>query len=524
MKKNNFNIFKIIVLSIIAFASCSKDDLLVNEPSHRVIFTSEMDYENTVQVNGAISFGDVSAGVESRTWTFPEGVVDIEGSDDDVTSTEATVKAIFLEVGQFNVELNQVFKEDAFVEETLRGKTLDTTIVVTVVDSMQPAIQAFYLNDDGSLGAELVLEDNAENEIPASQSIQFFYTGEGSPETVTWTLEGGSPSWAASPELEIEAKYRFLGTFDVAVAGYRQRPFGFDTLRYENLIKVIPSTDPVVIEEVTDRNGKIALVFNREIDPATIDPSEFSVSIENGTLMATPAFASVETAPNEGFIVLIELDGESIYNDDIIKVSYIGNTLYSLDGVQADPFTDELLFFQKENILATQTDIDYSFENTTLINYPYLGWGDPYDKYTNSIETGLAQDGSQCMKVVMDPNGGMIIGTVDDNGASITFPVVTGQTYEIGVWAYAEDLGDPNVGLAPDLRFYWQPDIDFGIGPNPEFNSNFPLNEWVYSRAFVEFTTNDPKTFQIRGFNASNPQSLTFYFDNFSLAKVTLRP
>ena len=89
--KTHMKIFYAVAGLLVAAVGCSEDqDIKLVEPSHRVIYTSEMDFQNRIEVGGDISFGDASAGVASRQWTFPQGVVDILGSDNDETSSEWT--------------------------------------------------------------------------------------------------------------------------------------------------------------------------------------------------------------------------------------------------------------------------------------------------------------------------------------------------------------------------------------------------------------------------------------------------
>ena len=353
MKKINFKILQIYLLAVIILvAGCKKNDLLidVNEPSHRVIFTSEMDFENTIEINTTMSFGDISAGVKSREWTFPNDGVDIVDADNDQTSTEARVTALFTKVGQFEVKLHQVFDEDVFADGALQGATeMDTIILVTVLDEIEVSVVANYLNADGTLGAELNIADMAKNPIPASESVRFTFNGLGEPEFIRWNMDGGSPGTYVGRETTLDVKYKFLGTFDLEVIGTRSRPFGGDTLLLTDFIEVQPSTAPVVVDRLTDKDGNIAIEFNREVDPATLNASDFSVTIQNDfTVM--PSFNSVTIDADEGNIVVIELAGEDIYNDDTIKVTYQGS-LFSLDGIQADNFVDQELVFNKVKIL-----------------------------------------------------------------------------------------------------------------------------------------------------------------------------
>ncbi|MFD1315211.1 hypothetical protein [Namhaeicola litoreus] len=526
MKVRNFNILNwLFIMALIPAACGEEDDLKLIEPDHRVVYTSEMDFDNTVEINNSITFGDISPGVVERTWTFPEGVVDIVGSDSDITSNDDIVKAIFNVVGDHEVKLNQVFKGNVYVgTKNLNTKVIDTTIVVRVLSPISASIKAFSLNKDGSVGTELNMADNAENEITASRSVRFSFTSEGEPEVFDWTFEGGDPATIESAD-PVDVKYKRMGIYDVSFIASRQRPFGGDTIHFDNLIKVIPSTEPVDLEKVSDREGDIGLVFSREMDPTTLNPVNFEVSIENNGNVFSPVISKVTVDENEGNIVRIALVGEQIYNDDIIKVSYTPGSLSTLDGVQADGFTDQQLIFNKINILDTSSDYDYSFENSTASNWPYMWWGGIWGEYDLQISSAKAQHGSKSAYIEFRPNGGMIIGHTNTAGDQITFPVEAGKTYEIGLWVYVEDLGENDpAGFAPDIRFFWFPDTDWGVGGNPTFSSDFSTGKWVYSSTFVQFSASGDKTFQIRGYNEANPKRLKFYMDNLSVSLAKLRP
>ncbi len=70
MKKCKF--LSILFVFTLLLVSCEKqEELNLNDPNHRIIVTSEMDFENKVIVGGDIDFGDISRGVESRTWILP---------------------------------------------------------------------------------------------------------------------------------------------------------------------------------------------------------------------------------------------------------------------------------------------------------------------------------------------------------------------------------------------------------------------------------------------------------------------
>lgn len=527
MKINNINILKFLFISLLVFTACNKDDEATLIANHRVIVTSEMNYENTINVGGHIDFGDVSSGVASRVWTFPEGVSTIAGSDGN-TSTKDVVKGFFNTPGQHNVTLHQIFRGDVYPNEDSTvpnaGKELDTTIVVTVLGEVKATIKAHYINDDGSTGAELTLSDNAENEISASKSIRLSYTTEGAPISFVWTLNGAKPATVANATAETDVKYSKLGSWDLQFIASRVRPFDADTISVKNFIKVIRSTDPVTLDKVTDMKGKIALEFSREMDPATLNKTNFSVKIETKLgAMITPVIKKAEVDATEGNIVLLTLDNESIYNDDIVKVSYVPGLLTTSDEVVAPAFTDVDLEFNKVNLFTDPnfSGIDNSFENTTNTNYPYLWWGTPWDQYTLNVSSTRAHTGSKSAYIEIQPNGGMVVGVRDDGGNNIMIPLEAGFNYEIGAWVY---VVDPGPTPAASIILYWGDDFNWGIPANVSLDNTIPTGQWVYRSNIYTWGTTSDRHIALRGNNPSNAGSFKLYLDDLTLYKLTKRP
>ena len=528
MNIKNLKIYKLLLILALTFGACgTESDINSPEATHRVIVTSEMDFENTINVGGKIDFADVSSDVSSRVWTFPEGIVDIAESDNDVTSTEAVVKAFFNTVGTHEVKLHQVFKGAAYDGTTLKGKELDTTIVVTVLDKVQASIKANYINSDGSLGAALNMTDLAQNEVTASHSIRLTYESTGGPTSFNWNIEGGDPETIANPTGNADVKYKKMGTYDLRFIASRARPSGADTIFIKDFVKVIASTDPVILENITNKDTNIALVFSREMDPTTINKDNFTVKINTAKgAVINPTIQKVSVDATEGNIVLISLSNETLYDDDNVSVSYTPGTLTTLDAVAATAFSEVLLKFQKKpNLFATTgfSNVDYSFETSTVSNFPYLWWGGVWGEYDLSMSYNQAYHGSKSAYIEFRPNGGMIIGNKDDAGNNILFPVEKGK-YEMGVWIYAVDLGAATGVDAPDLRFYWTPGTNWGVPPNPALTADFPTGKWVYSSTIVEFTGSAQISFMIRGNNPSNTQRVKFYMDNLTLSKLSSRP
>ncbi|MBJ7880121.1 hypothetical protein [Gelidibacter salicanalis] len=522
MKIYKITKISIYLLLFLSISACdNSDDNDFSEPNHRVIYTSQMNFDNKIEVNGEITFGDVSTGIESRTWTFPSGAANIE------TSSESVVKATFNKVGSHNVTLHQIFKGNAYVDKTLKGRELDTTIVITVLEPVSAIVQAFKLNEDDSLGAELTMSDNAENEIIASEKVRFIYSVIGQPEIFQWTFEGGSPQTYEGANPEVDVKYRSVGTYDMQFIASRERPFGGDTIQFKKLIKVIPSTKPVDLERVFDIDGKVALEFSRDIDPSTLNPAQFAITIENGSDVITTNIELAEVDPSNGNIVILSLNNERIYNDDTIKVSYTPGTLTTLDGMAATAFTDEILLFNLNNILKSE-NFDYSFENSTAAQWPYQWWGGTWGMYDLAISSSRAQDGTKSAYIEYHEQGGMIIGHNTIGGTPIKVTFTSGQTYEIGVWVYVVEPwftpgNYPLPGLfASDLRIY-PSSFDFEAVP-VNFDENFPIGEWVYRSSFITADFSGAIDLVLRGYNEGANQKLKFYLDNLTIAPVNLRP
>ncbi|GGZ12503.1 hypothetical protein GCM10007049_00240 [Echinicola pacifica] len=515
-----------MIMGLGALASCEDlyDDLSLHEASNQVIYTSEMDFGNTIQVNGTLTFGDVSSGVASRKWTFPAQVVDILNSENDSTSTEATVKTMFTQAGEYQVRLQQTYNSDAYVGLDLRGTELDTTISVTVLDSVSLGIKAYILNNDGSLGQELDLSDNTQNEVMAGSFVRYIVAPLGEPSAYTWNTEGGDPASSEEFINEFDVRYKRMGTFDFGLYAARERPGGSYLVEIENLLKIIPSTEPVSLEGAFDANGKISLSFSREMNANTLSPDDFTVTILNKGQAIPASVVTAALDPNEANLVVLGLGDELIFNDDEVTVSYTQGDLATTDGMQADSFVDQPVVFVGNNILKS-TAYDYSFENSTAANWPYQWWGAPWDKYSLAISNTKSFDGSKSAAITLQPQGGMIIGNTDSDNNLIKFPVEAGKTYELGVWVYLEDPGNTPAGaIPPDLRFYWAPNTNWGVGANPAFTSSFPVGEWVYSSILVDFPVTGDYSLNIRGANENNTAPIKFYMDNISLAVARLRP
>ncbi len=524
----NLKILSILLTVVgLLFTSCGEDLSVApsTDINHRIIVTSEMNFENTISENGHIDFGDISKGVVSRTWTMPGGTdVSVIAQNGASTSSEEIIKGIFYKPGVYEVTLNQTFGGDVYPNddstEPINSRELDTTIVVTVLDSLRADIKLYYINDDGTTGAELVLADDAENELTASKSVRLTYTAVGEEDNVTWSSEGGKPASETTTLNEFDMRFNKLGSWDLDFLASRTRPRDADTISYEKIIKVIPSTEPVLLENVLGEDGKIVLQFSRDMDGTSLDPDDFTVRLENGGNTFNPTVASATIDSDEAINVVLELDGETLFSDDTAFISYTPGNMRTADLVDATAFTDaELTGFIFDNLLET-TAYDYTLENSTSDDWPDVGWGGVWAMYNRDlISSEQARSGSNSLKVAMDANGGMII------QHSNNFTLESGKDYVVGMWIYVESgvANAPTGTQAPDIRLYSSNWAITDLVPTT-FGTNLPIGEWFYRSVNFSSTFSGDVTWLIRGHNEFNPDPLTFYIDDIEIAERSIRP
>ncbi|MBB3696957.1 hypothetical protein KMW28_22065 [Flammeovirga yaeyamensis] len=531
MKRFNYIIG---LLTLLAIYGCKKDwEAPGVEPNHQVIYTSEYQFGNRVQVGGSMTFTDASKGIVNRTWTLPEGAV-IEGTTE--TSSSADLIHIqFNESGMKEVQLNQNFAGAAYDGNTQRESVMDTTLMINVVDSLQLELRAHYYFPDGTVGEEIDLSTSTD--IQAGRMIKYTLSHIGEPARIVYNFGGGDPEQVTYIESEINdgtatetiVQYKKLGTFSTAVLGDRPRPQGIDTLNFVNAINVIPSSDPLLLTDIYVKEGFIALDYSREIEPSSVNPATFSVHLTNEgkSIDINPAVLTAAVDPTAGNIVLIALDGESVYDDDVVTVSYQGGILQSTDFVVADEFTDELLVHrQNENILEN-VPFHESFEQSTDANWFYLWWGAPWDGYTLNVVDTEAYHGSKSGRLEVNSNQGAIFGHGADFDNPYNFPVEAGKSYEFGVWIKIESGSsniDDTAGEVPSIMCFVNPGTDWGA---ERFNitTETPVGEWIYARMdYFTASADGEHHFWFRPNNPANPDNLVLYMDYISVREVNLRP
>lgn len=512
---NKYGLF--LALTLVSLWSCDDEyEIPGTEPSHVYATTSFGDTENKLQVNSFMSFIDLSRGVESRTWTFTEDAVGLDGNSLSSSSEEA-VKAMFTTAGVHNIGLSQTFLGNVWVGESQKETaSYDTIISITVLDSVKASFTALQVKE----GTSLVNADNALNEVFAGREIAFTQTTAElmGADNFVWyfTKQGGAT--VKYEGAEITAKFSSVGVYDALLIASNE--FSRDTISYDSYLNIVASTDPVELLGVTV-DGDLKIRFGRDMGyPTTCDPASFSLTVTNNGVDIPVSVTGLRLDADENNVIVLELSDE-LFNSDVVTMSYdatVGDLITS-DGMLADSFTDEKVIFITDNILAA-SDFDYGFETSTTQDWKYLWWGGVWGEYTFEVSETQFYKGKKSGHVSMNPGGGMIMGLKDAANEYITFTTEAGKEYEISCWVYMESIGDR--ASTPDLRCYWSADVDWSV-QGAFFDPEYEEGKWVYHSWRVNSPGDGEYGFQIRGDNQGNSQACSFYFDEMSMSVVEPR-
>lgn len=520
--KRIYKFWMFVALVALVVWGCEKEYVApTDEPNDILITTSFGILTPRIQVNSDMDFIDLSRGVVDRTWTFPEGsdIVLLE-ADNNVTSAESVVKAAFNKAGTYEVKINQTFAGNVYLNGIQTGKnTYDSTIMVTVLDSISAGFEARRMEDNSIL----TNSNGALNEVIAGREVVFVDRSIGQPSDFVWTVEAKSGLTKVYDGDSIVHKFTSIDTYKVTMIA--SSSLGEDTIVYKDYIEVVPSTDPVDLLEVFRKEkNEIALRYSREMqNPFNCDPAAFTVDVTNGVNSIPVSFKGFTLDPIEKNIVIIELN-EELYNSDVVFVSYdatIGN-LITTDFKEAESFESEQLDHKSPNIMAID-GYDVGFESSEDSQWPYLWWGAPWDGYTSIITDAMARSGEKSMYIDMNAGGGAIFEHRDLAGSAVTFPVDGGKKYQVGFWVYMDELGngDTGDGFVPDFRFYpndWSAEMAYF------FDGEFPTGKWVYVSTEWNAANAGDFSFFIRGYNASSTVSTKFYMDDLTIVEVEDRP
>lgn len=518
MKKN----ILIFVMGILLFSSffmvsCQKETITDSGFSHSFVTTSFGASSNVIQVNGKMTFIDLSRGIDSRTWTFPESTVDT--SFNKITSSDLPVVRVrFTTPGTAEVHISQVFNESVWANGVKLNTTkFDSVINVTVLDSVRANFSAVRTLDS----SPLTNSAGALNVVEGGREITFMQNCTGEPTSLRWILSRKDGFVREVTGDTVTTKLNSVGNYDMMLIA--SSSFGADTLAFKDYIKIIPSTDPMNLESVT-ADKKIYLTYSRDVDsPVTCDPASISLTVtNNGNTVSGIQVTGFALNPQLPNIVELTLNQE-IYNTDEILISYddqVGN-LISADGMKISSFTDQPVAFTSKKDLFAQIGFDGTVENSTNTNWTYAWWGGQWGMYNadNNVSTTRAHNGTHSLYFDMQAEGGAVLNFVTNSGTTLnTVPVKSGKLYEGSFWLYIEAQGNST------SNFLWMlPNNGWATMMGVNLSGSEATGQWIKETFRYEATATEDLQFIIRGYNPGASQ-LKIYVDDMKFEELEKRP
>ncbi|MEM7106626.1 MAG: hypothetical protein AAF519_00275 [Bacteroidota bacterium] len=553
--KRIFQYVSVILLSVLLGCDDDEFEQPTDTPSNIHVTTGFGTGTPIVQINGFESFADLSIGVESREWTFPGGDIT------DMTSTnEDILQVTFFETGTYEVNLSLDFLEPPYDwrTQTFRSSDkIDTTLIVTVVDSVQAQFQAFYIAIDGSDSTALDMSSGALNQLMAGESIRLKQSSIGAPTVFEYTSLGARPEVTEVrnlPDSVVEIKYSRLGQYDLTFNPFRTKPQGSDEIVLTDFIEVIPSTRPILLEDIFRLSDNvIALQYSRTLDVPTGNEGNFNVRVENSFIdenglprVFDEIFPIVEARAGEDVndnLLLLDF-GQPIYSSDLITITYNGGNIQSADGITVAGFSDETLEWTFENLAAEyggfEDETDWVFTPDLFSPEGDLGLTPPM------LSPIQARSGSTSMRFESfgqdrdDPNRSVsevnLLANRGDNpdweGEDLRLTLRDGAIYRVRAWFYVDDFLLPSmVGDDFDLQefsiFLWQKSdkvITFEVRQPSDNRASNAKEFWREGEWFEfegEFTNvgDGFATIHMRSIGA-----FTLFVDDMVIEEIELRP
>lgn len=504
------NIFLLTVALIAVFTACQDDDYeMPNDLSAVAWYTSNFrSAEFQVNVNDFISFSDLSQNALSHNWTIPEGSYFLQGpisQNDSILdgfiipnagqeTTDETIHVLFTKGGLQPVRLYNTFKEKVtfYGNDTIDAKqegdvwVIDTTFMVDVFDTIVPEILIRQAGVQVPLGPDTIY-------VEAGGTLEFVdITSIGRPNTRFWNVAGTTSTDSVATIL-----FKKLGVFSARFTSSRTGeniPTDQEQILIPNPIKVIPSSKPWelfgAIKAIDSEN--IRVVVSGEAAPFTGKEGDFTVHVANNGFNQDITVQSATVNMQDATIIELKLS-ERIYVNDTVTVSYVGNTITSVDERKLNAFTDESIVMYDANLFDSGI---YGFE-TGHENWESTGMG--LVEITN--EKSFSGDYSLKLTSAL----GDVWTQAEATGDAAKTNLVPGTSYVLSWKMWRDPSSDHNV-LGPWLA--WDTgSLQFWTGLNA-----LPKGEWVTITKEYDYAGTGATWFWVRVRDNN-----IIYFDDISI-------
>lgn len=505
-----------------------------------VVNTELSDAVEVVQllVDGTAQFVNLSQGLVSNEWIFPEGVVQtLDGEAvTSVFSNEIEVK--FITVGEYSVIARQTFEEplvyigDAIVESNIYEKVID----VTVNERMEVSFTAKLLNTTD----EFVIAENAANEVESGSIVTFTVTSTQNPTTNKFILtydDGYSAEADASYSAGVyqaNATISKVGLVDVKLVSENSLESNF--IEIKGLIQGMPASEPFVAESYSIVSDKmISIILSGEVDPESLEAAQSSficnVTNSNGFNQNYACLLGLNQYSNKELQLTFS---DSIYGDDVVTLNYSAsgsNALKTYDSRELDAITDIILQITPEIITINPL---WSFEVTDNTSYWGQGW---QNGFAHSFVADPTNAENTVLKIDMQTEVNGIGGkdTTDPQAKIMSnTDVMQGSFVEGELYTFSYDLYIPAYGSGSRIAIQLADTPNSWMGDNIIFNdyyldlSGCPAGEWFTINRTQILTSSQALPDALGGsfIVQAWPDTITdcIYIDNITVTRTTARP
>lgn len=388
------------LLGFIILNSCTTADEFVepNNTSGRVFSILEIDdgLENTEfgeEIFGRVGnepvfFRDISFGANKTTWIFPEGAVNIQGSNNNITSEEQEIDVSFLRSGEIEVQLVGEFSGPVQSDRQI--------IPITILDP----IDVKFTTDPPSVGNTTIITESGDD-------IVFTSTSEGEPEVVNYFfknegIEDFTPFTNFLQQTDNIFDVRELGNYKIKVEASSVTPFGFDVDETLTIRVIEPTKNGNIRQVFEDSNNKIVVLTNRPFDSLPANANDIFVINVGGTSIPV---SDVEISEIDSSRLVLSLEGDrNITFSENATLSLNSTDLTDRFGFPIESISDlKIALFEEKIGAGSIIDFDNIEEGTSFVsdgtfmffdvNFPLSGGGE-VEISNDDTRPGSVQNGN----------------------------------------------------------------------------------------------------------------------------------
>lgn len=547
--KTIYKIIPIFILALLLFVSCDNEDVealsdlsdatwTISEGRSNATVDSDIDYSKNVYEH--ISFIDLSQNALSHKWhinkenkylkrefTSKDSLPLFIDNTLDSISTKKAAHVMFLKPGINEVTIVNTFKDSVnfrgsnVISSIKKGDVYEITRTwkVDVYDVIKPAV--IISDKNGTVIFNSTTDDIPEKEedwvsvdVEAGDFLKFEdITIIGRPNGNNWRIGASSEKTAKGLRVKDFTFFKLgqgysAGTLTTSREG-DDVPNASTSFTIPVKVNVIQSSQPFVlansgIKRISDNVIEVAVTG--EVKTLDGQESDFTVHVTNGSFDQDITVLKAEVSNLDKTKIHLTLESR-LYNTDIATIDYKGNTIFSLDERELEPFTTEPIKIVGDNILSED---HFGFESAG--KEWFIQHKDQW-----SYSSSIANSGSNSLKFeTITANMG---GNAKVQGTAATKLNIPAATYTYSLKIYI----DPNTDISKFRTNFsgpWKPHVWALDGVTK--------GEWVTLSAEIDLKEYDPSAkgkliFQVNKSEVSSDEA-KFFIDDISLIQKEIRP